>query len=529
MDEWEIEKLLGHCWGIVFLVAAILVGGCGPDLEPGRHFVIEILDEKTGRGVPLVELKTVNDIRYYSDSGGVVAFYEPGLMNRDVFFHVSSHGYELDADGFGYRGSTLRTKPGQAARLSIRRKNIAERLYRITGQGIYRDTLLAGRKAPIKQPLLNGRVLGQDTVMAAAYRGKIYWFWGDTNRESYPLGHFATSGAASELTPRGGLDPGVGVNLTYFVDEQGFSKKMVPLGGEGMIWIDAVLTVDDESGSERLVAHYARMASLGERLEHGLVVFNDRRQVFEKLVKFDLDAPLAPRGQPLPVVVDGQRYYYFADPYPFVRVKAKWEHLIDPTAYEGWTCLAPGRTYDKQSPALDRRSDGELIWAWKKNTAAISVDRQGELIAGGKIGPAEQWIDLRDVQTNSPVQAKRGSVHWNDFRRRYAMIVQEIEGTSYLGEIWYAEADAPEGPWLWAVKIVTHDRYTFYNPTQHPFFDQDGGRVIYFEGTYTNSFSATAVPTPRYNYNQIMYRLDLLDPGLALLRSKVASEHNGRL
>ena len=26
--------------------------------------------------------------------------------------------------------------------------------------------------------------------------------------------------------------------------------------------------------------------------------------------------------------------------------------------------------------------------------------------------------------------------------------------------------------------------YTFYNPTQHPFFDQDKGRQIYFEGTY---------------------------------------------
>ncbi|MHC4619477.1 MAG: hypothetical protein ACYTEQ_17155 [Planctomycetota bacterium] len=96
------------------------------------------------------------------------------------------------------------------------------------------------------------------------------------------------------------------------------------------------------------------------------------------------------------------------------------------------------------------------------------------------------------------------------------MIVAQVEGTSYLGEIWYSAADAPEGPWLWARKVVTHEDYTFYNPAQHSFFDEEGGRIIYFEGTYTNSFSGTETATPRYNYNQIMYRLDLSDPRLAL-------------
>ena len=39
---------------------------------------------------------------------------------------------------------------------------------------------------------------------------------------------------------------------------------------------------------------------------------------------------------------------------------------------------------------------------------------------------------------------------------------------------------------------------------------------IYFEGTHTIMFSGVTVPTPRYEYNQIMYRLDLADPRLAL-------------
>ena len=85
-----------------------------------------------------------------------------------------------------------------------------------------------------------------------------------------------------------------------------------------------------------------------------------------------------------------------------------------------------------------------------------------------------------------------------------------------MGEVWYAEADTPLGPWVYARKIVTHDKYSFYNPKQHPMFDKDGGRIIFFEGTYTATFSGNPDPTPRYDYNQIMYQLDLSDPRLAL-------------
>jgi hypothetical protein len=51
---------------------------------------------------------------------------------------------------------------------------------------------------------------------------------------------------------------------------------------------------------------------------------------------------------------------------------------------------------------------------------------------------------------------------------------------------------------------------------QHPLFDQEGGSLIYFEGTYTHSFTDNPIPTPRYDYNQIMYRLNLKDPDLFL-------------
>src|SRR5204863_5688120 len=105
---------------------------------------------------------------------------------------------------------------------------------------------------------------------------------------------------------------------------------------------------------------------------------------------------------------------------------------------------------------------------------------------------------------------------WNAYRRRWVLIAVEQGGSSLLGEVRYAEADTPVGPWAYAVKVVTHDRYSFYNPKQHPMFDKEGGRVIFFEGTYTHTFSGNPDATPRYDYNQVMYRLDLGDARLAL-------------
>ena len=499
------------------LTVALLLSAAASAAQPAPHyFVIEVVDAQTKRGVPLVELRTVNGIRYYTDSAGIVAFHEPGLMNRRVYFHVSSHGYTYPRDGFGNRGKALLTTPGATARIELQRANTAERLYRITGQGIYGHSALAGRPAPIREPLLNGRVLGQDSVMALPYRGRLYWFWGDTNRESYPLGQFATSGATSALPGKGGLDPSVGIDLTYFVDDKGFSRKMAPLDGPGPVWLDGLFTVADAAGRTRLVAHYARMASLGKRLEHGLMLYDDDREVFARHARLDDAARLTPQGQSLRVTRDGQAWWYFAQPYPCVRVRDDWAHALDVARYEAWTCLKPGSDYNKAAPALDRAPDGRLVWGWKANTAVIDLKRQKELLAAGRIKPEEAWIALRDAATRQPVVAHRGSVRWNAFRRRWVMILCQHGGTSLLGEIWYSEADAPEGPWRWARKVVTHDTYSFYNPVHHAFFDQQDGRIIYFEGTYTRQFSGTKAPTPRYDYNQIMYRLDLADPRLKL-------------
>ncbi|MHB1555926.1 MAG: hypothetical protein ACYC61_00465 [Isosphaeraceae bacterium] len=488
-----------------------------PPARP-RPFRIQVVDASTGRGVPLVELRTVNQIRYVTDSNGLVAFDEPGLLDTAVFFTITSHGYEADRDNFGYRGARLQVRAGGSAQIKIRRTNIAERLYRVTGEGIYRDSVLTGDSVLIKAPLLNGRVLGQDSVVNAVYRGKIYWFWGDTNRPDYPLGNFHVPGATSELPERGGLDPSRGVDLAYFLDEKGFARPTAPLPGEGPTWISGLVVLRDRDGGERMFANYAKIRNMLDVYQRGLVEFRPQTGRFEKVVEFP-EAPGQtvdfPSGHPFFHEDGGVEYVYYAAPYPLLRVAADPARLGDPEAYEAYTPLRPGT--GRSRPEFDRGADGELRYGWKRNTQVLPQDVQDRLIASGQIHAREALLNLRDIESGKRVLAHGGSVYWNPHRNRWVMIAVESFGaSSFLGEVWFAEADTPLGPWTYARKIVTHDKYSFYNPKQHPMLDQQGGRILYFEGTYTSTFSGNSDMTPRYDYNQVMYRLDLDDPRLAL-------------
>lgn len=487
--------------------------------KPSEFFRIMVVDDQTGKGVPLVELSTTNNISYYTDNNGIVAFYEPGLMNQKVYFHLKSHGYQYHKDGFGYSGIALETKPGDSAVIEITRINIAERLYRITGQGMYYYSELVGFQVPDKltSSNCNGKVMGQDSYNEVVYKGKLFWFWGDTGRPGYPLGNFRTSGATSELPGEGGLDPSVGIALNYFVGADGFSKQMFPNDMPGPIWMSCMVVLKDKDGTERLVGSYARIKNLGEAYERGIAIYNDSAEIFEPLVQFDLDFPLFPEGHPFLAVSEGKEYLYFSSSVPYTfRVPADLEHFTNPEAYEAYTCLAKGSKYNKSSVKLDRNPDGSLAYSWKTKTAPLTSSQQVELIETGQLKREEALVQLQDIATGNLVQAHSGTVFWNEYRKRWVMIFQQIWGTSILGEVWYAEGDSPLGPWVYSTKIVTHDNYSFYNVGQHTLFDQEGGRLIYFEGTYTKSFTDNPVATPRYDYNQMMYRIDLNDSRLYL-------------
>jgi hypothetical protein len=472
---------------------------------------VEVVDDRTSRGVPLVELRTVNAVRYYTDSAGIAAIDEPSLVGQTVHFEVRSHGYEMPQDGFGIRGAALRVERGKSARIKVRRINIAERLYRVTGEGVYRDSILAGRNVPVRQPLLNAQVFGCDSVQNAVYRGKLFWMWGDTSRPSYPLGNFHMSGATSALPEKGGLDPARGVDLAYFTAATGFAREMAPISGEGPTWLDGLVALP-QNGGERLFAAYVKIKNPLEVYERGLARFNDDAGRFERLERFPVEAPVYPFGHPVKRREGGVEYVYFGDPFPLVRVPASPAAYVDLSRYEAYTCLREGSSL--RAPVVDR-AGGAARYTWRRNAAAVGSVEQEKLIGQGTLRREEALFQFRDPATGKPVVIHRGTVHWNAYRQRWIMIATEIGGSSQLGEVWYAEAEKPLGPWRRLRKIVTHDRYSFYNPSHHPEFDQERGRVIYFEGTYTHTFSGNPEPTPRYDYNQVMYRLDLADPRLA--------------
>ena len=453
----------------------VSVPGFGPMLawaQRGRPFVVHVTDEETGRGVPLVELRTLNEIAFITDSAGVAAIDDAALLGHAVIFKVRSHGYEFRQKFFEQVAVRLDVSPGGRAELKIHRVNIAERMYRITGADIYQDSLAAGLPVPIEQPLLNGGVVGQDTASTAIYKGRIFWIWGDT----LGLGqyNFAVSGATSQLPARQGLDPSVGINLHYFIGPDGFSRRMLPLQGPGLVWIQGMLTVKDRQGIERLLATYTRQAGLTPPVECGTALFNDEKEVFEPWVQRPcVNEHIS--SHPFLHTDGGREYWYLC---PLQRVPNEWDAVRDPRRWE---------TFDS---------------------------------AGHTWQPGERKVDIRDrnrfplidVATGKPSGASASCVVWNEFRKRWMLLAERV------GHVYYAEADQPEGPWNKAVLVLHHDHYNFYNIVCHAFFNQEGGRAIYFEGTYTTSFSDAKEPTPRYDYNQVMYRLRLDDARLEPVR-----------
>ncbi len=502
------------------LSAMVLLCGIGDAVRAERPFVIRVVDEATKRGVPLVELRTTAGARYWTDSQGIVAFFEPGWMNRRVFFYVESDGYEVPPDGFGFRGCGLEVRPGDSATIHLHRTIPAQRLYRVTGAGIYRDSVLANLPVPIRHPLLNAGVVGSDSVVNALYQGRLYWFWGDTNRVEYPLGNFHVPGATSLLPSDGGLDPRIGVDLQYFVHpDQEFAKETAHMPGEGPTWIDSLVVLPDQDQKETLLAAYVKVKPPMEVYRHGLCWWDDQSQQFTPFVVFPDKSHVYPTGHPIQASTGDERHVYFTDPLGCTRCPARIDAFADLTSYESYTCLtqAPAPSdRDASLPEVDRYPDGSIRYQWRTGAGPLRAEVTDRLVKAGRVAQHELLVALRDRDSLQPITMHRGSLAWNGYRQRWICIFNRFGGSSLLGEVWYAEADAPWGPWCYAVKVAEHRRYSFYNPKLHPYFDQEGGRRIFFEGTYSHSFSGNPDMKPWYDYNQLMYCLELDDPRVAI-------------
>jgi len=467
-----------------------------------KPFGIHVVDEETGRGIPLIELRTVNDIRSITDNAGWIAFHEPGLMDREVWFYLSlSPGYTKDKDGFGYTGVRVTPKMGETTTVKLKRTNIAERIARTTGQGLFRDSELLGLPHALPN-MNNGGVMGQDSVQAVPYHDKIFWLWGDTNRPGYPLGNYRTTCA---LTPRE-LKPEEGIAFDYFMDKEkpGQLRQMMPNKEQGAVWLFGLLTIKDEQGKEALIAHWGRHPGLAEALEHGIARFNDEKGVFENVVSLDVSEKWRfPQGNALRVTNADGDFFYFTNPFCHTRVRATLKDVLTPASYEALT-------YDRDAKQ----------WNWQREKPPTLQALETRWALAETMPPEQMRYQMKDADGHV-ISLHNSSIQWNEWRKKFVLVGLQNGSKldpSPLGEMWYSESDSPTGPWTKAVKIATHPRYSYYNPVHHVFLDAEGGRVIYFEGTYTLEFSGNPVAPARYDYNQIMYRLDLGDKRLEAVR-----------
>ncbi len=470
---------------------------------PGRNqcMAVRLVDRANGRGVPLVDLAAFG-AHAWSDSQGLIAYCDPDHLGQTVTFDFASHGYALAAGGTKV---ALALVAGGSASIELERTMVGERLYRITGAGIYRDSVLLGLRTPLAHPTLVAQVAGSDTASVALYKGRVFWLWQDTDRVSYWLGNFKSTGATSTLPGAGGLSPDRGVVLTYLQGADGFAAPMCPGCDGGPTWMAGLVSVPDAAGAEVLFAGYAIVAGDGSPKETGLARFDDAAAHFNQvLTDFATRAHFTrPDGHAVKLGRGADAYVHYFDR---LRIPATAQAFMTPASYESFTPFAADG-----SGTVVRAADGRLDYQWR--AGARNVD--GASLKSAGVG-ADEDLDGHVValSSGSALSLTSSSFAWNAHRGRFVRVAQQVGGsTSGLGEIWHAEADTPMGPWVYAAKIITHDNYTFYNAFHHP--ELERGPSLYLEGTYTATYTS-ATPTPRYNYNQIMYRVDLDDARVVL-------------
>lgn len=432
-------------------------------IEPCK---IEVVDKSNGWPVPLVRLTTTNDISFYTDNAGVVAFDLPDFMDRETYLGVFSHGYELKADGFGNRGVRFTPKPGGTFKIEIERKQIAKRLGRLTGSGIFAESQKLGGFANWKE----SGVVGSDTVQTAIYKGKLVWLWGDTNLPNYPLGIFETPVATSSLKPLISPKPPTAIVYDYVRNEKGAPRGTITMPGSGPVWVSGFVSLPDQNGAEHLVGTSSKIPDMMKAGEVALAEWNDKTSRFDIVTSLWKRSPSDP--QPPKVFPDG---------HPAIWKDAQgkaWLYFNGPPNFK---CPA---TYE----------------AWKDRSQWQHVDPQQS---------------FKNAEGGGDVAVASGAIAWNNYRKRWILVFQQKFGKpSVFGEVWYCEAKQPEGPWGPAIKVLTHENYTFYNVQIDWQLTSPDEPVLMFEGTYTTSFTDNKKKTPRYDYNQVLYRLDLDDPAL---------------
>jgi hypothetical protein len=356
----------------------------------------------------------------------------------------------------------LRPESGKQLTVTVERRILAQRLGRLTGAGLFAESHKLGEHLEWR----DGPVQGCDSIVNARFGGKQFWFWGDTNLAHYPLGIFNVSAATTaDFTPP--ARPPLKVRFDYFLNAQGRARGVADVPGDGPTWVWGAATLKDAQGQEHLVASAVKVRGNMEAYRWDLVEWDTAALQFKPLLTFwtktaeQPKAPKVPDGHALQWTdAAGKAWLLYCNPFPTLRCPATYEAWRNP---QTWETLAPDRTI---------------------------------LTPEGK-----------------KIEAHGGDLAWHPWSQRWLLLFTQKGGdTSFLGEIWLATAPGPTGPWTGARKVATHDNYTFYNPVLHPEAFRDDSPVIHFEGTYVTTFTNNQQPTPRWDYNQVLYQVDLSQP-----------------
>ncbi len=252
-------------------------------------------------------------------------------------------------------------------------------------------------------------------------------------------------GATTELRPLDTFKPPIRLRYDYVSDSSGTPRDVARMTGDGPTWLGGYCSLPDRSDRNRLVATYTKIRPPLTAYEKGLCVWNNETEKFEKhsvvctLTDESPKPPAVPHGHPVFWHNDaGERFVLFGDPFPALRCPATFEAWSNPKM---WEQLKP------QAP-----------------------------------------VPMQDAITR--IKPHRGTIAWSDYRKKWVTVfTQQFGESSQLGELWYAEADAPTGPWGSAIKVVTHNKYSFYNPQLHPEFTDSKSPILLFEATYTHTLS----------------------------------------
>src|SRR6185436_16940746 len=116
----------------------------------------------------------------------------------------------------GQPRAVARREPGELTAVQI-----AVRLYRLNGPGVFRDRVLLGQSTSAG---LNADMMSQDGPMTAVYQGNVYWTFGDTNHQRADRSNYRGSAASSSLS----ADPERWFPLTYVHQIDGREAAIAP-------------------------------------------------------------------------------------------------------------------------------------------------------------------------------------------------------------------------------------------------------------------------------------------------------------